>query len=144
MKKSTIEIIITSVLIIILIFSVSNIFKSRKKRLAKKRPAEIATVKQKKPEVSAALAKVTYEDLEERVKELEWGRNPFVYKPTYSVGAQGDLILDGIVWDKQNPKAMINELIVGVGEKIGKYTVIGITPDSVILTDGIDRIRLKF
>jgi hypothetical protein len=141
-KKETIEIAVTSVLILVLIFAVSNAFRGRKKRVIQ-RPVGLATLGQRQPDSLKPSARPKPKDLESRMKELKWTRDPFIYTPTYAMGTTEDLKLDGIVWDKKSPKAMIGGVIVGVGERIGEYSIIGITPDSVILTDGENEIKLK-
>jgi len=64
-----------------------------------------------------------------------WGRNPFSISgiPIRRLGA---LTINGILWDKKNPLAIINEEIVKVGDKIYGNTVVGIKQDRVILNDG--------
>ncbi|MDP3731698.1 MAG: hypothetical protein Q8R31_01530 [Candidatus Omnitrophota bacterium] len=64
-----------------------------------------------------------------------WGRNPFSISgaPIRRLGA---LTINGILWDKKNPLAIINEEIVKVGDKIDGNTVVGIKQDRVILNDG--------
>ena len=54
----------------------------------------------------------------------------------------GALTINGILWDKKNPLAIINEEIVKVGDKIDSNTVVGIEQDRVILNDGSKDIEL--
>ncbi len=44
-----------------------------------------------------------------------------------------ELILNGIVWDADNPYAIINNDVVKVGDKFGGITVVEITEKNVIL-----------
>ena len=46
------------------------------------------------------------------------------------------LSLNGIVWDEENPKAIINGAIIGIGDKLGVNTIVDIKKDRVILNDG--------
>ena len=59
-----------------------------------------------------------------------WGRDPF---------SRADLlILRGIAWDPENPKAIISDRIAEIGEEVGGNMIIDIRPDSVILSNGRD------
>ncbi len=69
----------------------------------------------------------------------DWGRNPFVL--TQAIKA---LTIEGILWDEQDPKAMINGYIVGVGDKVGSNTIINITPTSVTIKGDAGESVLNF
>ncbi len=73
-------------------------------------------------------------------KFASWKRSPFV--PSGSP-ASPVLVLNGIMWDKTSPTAMIGDTIVKKGDKIGGNTVIEITPDKVVLNDGTKDIGLR-
>lgn len=64
----------------------------------------------------------------------EWGRDPFVMDAS-GVNVQGieDLALNGIAADKENPYAIINNDVVKLGDEINGMTVIEITEDNVVL-----------
>lgn len=72
-----------------------------------------------------------------------WGRNPFVFG---SVSAQSfaGLTLNGILWDRVKPQAIIGGQIVGVGDAVapGGAKVEDIRPNQVVLDDGRDKIEL--
>ena len=73
-----------------------------------------------------------------RAKKTEfttWERNPFTPSGTLSTSTSA-LTLGGIMWQKVNPKAMVNNEIVGIGDKIGEYKVTDIKKDHVVLNDG--------
>ena len=74
-----------------------------------------------------------------RTKFTSWGRNPFLPKSVIPV-ASG---LTGILWDKENPKVIINDQVVGIGDKVDGKTVIDIKQDKVILNDGTKDIELR-
>ena len=143
MKKNTIEIIITSILVVVLLFAVSNILNRGKKSSAKKESTGVITAEKKQPEIEVTSAKTAFKDLEDRAKELKWDRDPFTHNLTHSAVVTEELRLEGIVWDNQSPKAMINDKIIGVGEKVGNYTVLEITPGSVTLTNGVKEAKLE-
>jgi len=71
-----------------------------------------------------------------------WGRNPFVQKESPKVKIT-KLSLNGILWDDVNPKAIIGDDIVGIGDKVGSNTVVDIKEDYVILNDGTADFELK-
>lgn len=68
-----------------------------------------------------------------------WKRSPFM--PSGS--ASSDLVLNGIIWNKDKPRAMIGDVIVGKGDRIAENTVVGIKPDRIILNDGVKDFELK-
>lgn len=70
-----------------------------------------------------------------------WGRNPFSISGA-RIWRLGALTINGILWDKKNPLAIINEEIVKVGDKIDGNTVVGIEQNRVILNDGSKDIEL--
>ena len=71
----------------------------------------------------------------------DWGRNPFV--PWGTGAATSDLVLKGIAWDEENPKCVINGVIVEVGDEVAGKTVREIRRDRVILTDGEEELVLR-
>ena len=62
-----------------------------------------------------------------------WGRNPFMPWGLQG-GASSAVTLNGIAWDPKNPKAVINDRIVGVGDEIAGCRVKEIKPASVVLS----------
>lgn len=75
-----------------------------------------------------------------RSKFKSWKRNPFV-----PVGAPAfsNLVLSGIIWNKEKPKAVIDGALVSKGDKINGNTVLDIQTNRVILTDGTKDFELK-
>ena len=70
-----------------------------------------------------------------------WERNPFVSGQTASTMV--GLTLNGIIWNKAKPKAMIGDAIVVKGDTVGANKVVDIQPDRVILNDGTKDFELK-
>lgn len=70
-----------------------------------------------------------------------WGRDPFT--PAREITSLMDLNLMGILWDENNPQAIINERIVKVNDTIDNNRVIEIKKSSVTLSDGKNKIELK-
>ena len=72
-----------------------------------------------------------------------WKRNPFVSGIKVSTAPVTKLTLNGIIWDKINPKAMIGDAIVIKGDTIEANKVIDIQQNKVILNDGTKDFELK-
>ena len=71
---------------------------------------------------------------------MQWGQNPFMFKRAPKV-----LNLEGIMWDKKNPKAIINGDIFGIGETVESKIIVDIRPSSVIIKgDDGKEIELKY
>ena len=142
-KKSKIEIIITSVLIVIFMIIVINAVNSMFSKGGK--PSSVAI----SPNL---LEEITHQDLAQKAESAiskkgdfikdrfpSWGRDPF-QKIDASKAMLG---LQGIMWDTQNPKAIINNKIVKVGDTVGGDIIVDIQEDKVILTDGIESYELR-
>ena len=76
--------------------------------------------------------------------KLRWGRDPFLLD-TANIQEQGteDLALNGIIPDKQNPYAIINNEVVKLGDKVGGMTVIEINENNVVLDENGQRHTLE-
>ena len=76
--------------------------------------------------------------------KLRWGRDPFL-PDTSNTKEQGmeDLALNGIMPDKQNPYAIINNEVVKLGDKVGGMTVIEINENNVVLDENGQRHTLE-
>lgn len=70
-----------------------------------------------------------------RTNYSSWGRNPFTLQETSFKAFKG-LILDGIMWEKEKPLAIINNDIVKIGDNVSGNIVVDIKQDRVILNDG--------
>lgn len=104
----------------------------------KHRPSEAASsVSNQAP---AQLSPVSVERRAKRSKFTAWKRSPFVSTGT---STSSNLILSGVIWNKDKPKAMIGDTIVTEGSKVQGNTVVDIKPDRVILNDGIKDFELK-
>jgi hypothetical protein len=130
-KKNIIEISITSILIFVLLFAVIN-------ALNKGRASEEA------PSQEKISAEDLYGALEEKSKNLELKRDPFSLAPIIpSEKYSSDTHLNGIVWDKTSPMAIINDEIVKIGDSVGGKIVVDIKQDRVILNDGSKDFELR-
>ncbi|MBN1870634.1 MAG: hypothetical protein JW847_08680 [Candidatus Omnitrophica bacterium] len=61
----------------------------------------------------------------------DWGRNPFSIAESPKAS-----VLEGILWDANNPKAIMNGNILGVGDRVDSGTIIDIQQDSVRIKAG--------
>jgi hypothetical protein len=77
-----------------------------------------------------------------RSSYITWGRSPFAPREI-RIKKITTLTLNGIMWDNINPKAIINNNIVGIGDRIGKGRVVEINRDNVILNDGTRNFELR-
>jgi len=75
-----------------------------------------------------------------RTTYTEWGQNPFMLKR-----APKALYIEGIMWDTNDPKVIINGDILSVGGVVEDKTIIEIKPNSVLIRgdDGED-VELKY
>lgn len=76
----------------------------------------------------------------ERAAELGWNRDPFVRGR--GAGPMGGFTLSGILWDTQQPIAIINGEMLHVGQALDGYRVAEIAQDRVSLTDGTHTYQL--
>ena len=77
----------------------------------------------------------------ERAQRLAWDRDPFTFAPT--AAGLGGLALSGILWDAQQPMAIINGELRRVGDALDGYRITAITQDRVSLTDGTQSYTLS-
>lgn len=71
---------------------------------------------------------------------LAWGRDPFAQGVMTSQASR--LVLLGIVWDAQQPLAIVNGRTVRVGEELDGYRIVEIAQDRVSVTDGTQTFQL--
>lgn len=139
MDKKRLEIIITAVLILVLIFAWTNSTKALKKKVSptnalRSAPLPIET-------------KVYLRQEKEKIPDenLVWVRCPFsgkIYTEKEGMGI-ASLKLDGIIWDKQKPMAIINGRVIEIGSRIEGNIVVDIKEDRVILNNGSNNLELK-
>jgi hypothetical protein len=124
-------------LILLLILSIFAIFSIYRGLIKTTKP------KHKKGSLRRELEKTETEIFKKRKKTRypQWGRSPFL--PSEYIKKTTSLVLNGILWDKDNPQAVINGKLVKIGSKIDSKEVIEIKKDRVILSDGIRIFELK-
>lgn len=142
MEKKRLEIIVTSALIAVcILFWIKTLKGLRKESPLKKAlplavPSEVGAGRK---DFALPLKQIPVAE----EADLNWGRDPFSgYE--YSVGPREvNLKLSGILWDDQKPACIINDNIVGKGERVAGQTVVDIRKDKVILNDGNRDFELK-
>ena len=92
------------------------------------------------PTASERIIPVTETAARKRTEFLSWGRDPFAQRQTEKVEEEdrglSDLRLTAIIFGDKEPTAFVNNLVIGVGDRIADKTVKRIDQTSVILTDG--------
>lgn len=129
-KKDMIQLVITGFLVVILIFLIWNMKNKQHRTL----PLVQADVSQRSGvSVSDISDQTMFARLEGEAKKIQLKRDPFFFAPEES--APG-LYLNGIAWDEQAPRAIINNEIFQVGGKVNGNTIVDIKESKVILNDG--------
>lgn len=72
-----------------------------------------------------------------------WGRNPFTFEEQGSQEKAPGIFLNGIVWDRKKPQAVINGSIVEPGDEIAGFTVVDIKQNAVVLNNGAGNLDVK-
>ena len=139
-KKSQQQLLIVAglagALVLVSLKAVADVKKIKQKRKAAPPAAAAVPVT---PAASAAAARPTiapeelYDKLEKETNSMELERDPFF---VFTQAKPQGLDLHGIFWDAQEPRVIIDGQLLKKGEKVGKYTVIEIRKDRVILGDG--------
>ena len=128
MNKKKIEIIITSILGIILVIGAIRLISTGK---AKRTPPP---AKRKTPPALKVIISEKIARIETEIEKIGWERNPFIRGRISGPSGAASLSLTGIMWDEQNPNAIIGDTVVREGDVIGKYKVIKINKDSVVIS----------
>jgi len=150
-RKKLIEISVTAVLVIVLIFAVSGSLRkiAQKKQAAIKPSSAVVPVEKKVILKGQDGAPVVLNDLfntlDEESRDLELKRDPFTNAPVAPVivASPSGLNLSGIMWNKRKPLAIINNKVVKVGDRAGGNIVVEIKVDRVILSDGERQFEVK-
>ena len=95
------------------------------------------------PAQAAAKNVVSTKRRPKRSQFKAWKRNPFVSGITASTTMTTKLTLNGIIWNKTKPRAMIGDTMVVKGDTVGANKVVDIQPGKVILNDGTKDFELK-
>lgn len=144
-QKELIQLSITGVLAVVMIFAFNNaIQKTRLRKMQSIKPATIALAPGLAVQEAKIDSKNLYNTLLEQVKLLDLRRDPFTAAPIVSEGSiKYGVVLSGILWDKDKPMAIIDGNIVKAGQRVGDQTVMEIRRDRVILSDGENLAEIK-
>ena len=148
MDKKRIEVIITGVFVVILLFAWINAMKTIKKRSRPKRDVSQPTAFQNATgfspvQLTTAKSLVSETPEYNPSDDLGWVRCVFSGKFYTSQESASNLDLTGILWDDVDPQAVINQEIFRREDRIDKYVIIDIRKDRVILNDGEKNFELK-
>ena len=135
-KKLLVIIVLAVLAVVSLIYGLVAPPKSRYRSSS---DSPIVSVSQGKPASGEFVSEVR---AKKRTTFASWGRNPFLFQPLAGKEAK-QTVLDGIIWDSREPKAVIGGEILGVGDSIGPNKIVDIKPDKVILNDGVNNIELE-
>lgn len=149
-NKKKLEIVMIPVLIAVFV----TILGSSLKKIGLFGPKPAAYVPSAKAPSSAGVARLSFgaaahEAAKKRADhaELGWGRDPFVLREATPQEASSiqSLSLMGVTWSSARKafSAIINDEIVSSGSTVGKFKVIAIDKDRVIVTDGKENYELK-
>ena len=139
-KKNKIEYGITAVFLVILLFALNNTIKNVNKIKASKEKnkknilKETVVSREEMPlkdvivEVDVQKDKGLFLRLKDEVENLEPGIDPFFSTPLGPEKSQQGMHLEGIIWDNENPIALIDNRAVRKGDiisdNVAKYTLI--------------------
>ena len=80
----------------------------------------------------------------------EWGDSPFIAerggskgRVSSSASVEENLLLQGILWDPKAPTAIVNNRVVGAGDRVGSWSVVEVRKEEVVLSDGSNRRVLR-
>ena len=137
-KKIVALIILTVLAVISLIYGATAVPKGRVKSAAITE-GQVAIAS---PQVAVAAKNVLSTERRARRSQFKtWKRSPFV--DSQAASATSELTLNGIIWNKNKPKAMIGDAMVVKGDTVGANKVVDIQPNKVILNDGTKDFELK-
>jgi len=146
MDKQRLQIIITSSLVIVFIFAWVNAAKVMQRRSKPKPKLQPRSFHNAGVDSILSKPKEKYLPSADNSKEdqgLKWLCCPFSGKIYSGRGQIDNLRLNGILWDEDDSRVIINKKILRQRDKIGTYTIINIEKNKVTLSDGLKDFELK-
>ncbi len=141
-QKDLIELGITGVLAIVLIFVFGNTAKKLQSRNSRTKIVDL--VSQSAAATEKIDSKSLYNTLEQEAKSIELKRDPFTSAPIINErNMQSGFALTGILWDKLKPLAIIDGEVVKKGDRVGSKVIVDIKRDRVILSDGQEFFEIR-
>ncbi|RJP28073.1 MAG: hypothetical protein C4533_06275 [Candidatus Omnitrophota bacterium] len=145
--KKQLEAIITVVLIVIFIFTLVRVFGRTKKNLTANENAKTVVGSFNKIQAQEKDKDTPNKRLSiwrEEALKLQLKTDPFTGARISPVKTSvRQLSLNGILADDKGILAIINNEIVGVGDRVDNYIVIKIEKDKVILNDGVNNFEIR-
>lgn len=144
MDKKKLEVIAAVVLTLILITLLANIILKEMRRHGTLKPLSGAPVASSGTTGLISTGKTP--DMKRDTSVLAWGRDPFVLRESAPTMIDGidSLRLMGITTGKKGAMiAIINNEMVSTGSYIGKFKVIKILGDRVVVNDGGKNVDLR-
>lgn len=141
-QKDLIELGVTGILVVVMIFAFGNAVKKSRSRNIRPKVVDLAgaTLTPADKIDSRSL----YNLLEQEAKSIELKRDPFTAVPIISEkNMQSGFALTGILWDKIKPLAIIDGEVIKKGTRLGNKVVVDIKRDRVILSDGQDLFEIR-
>ena len=137
-KKEQIEIIAVAVLVLFFLIFLSSTLKKYRKS-----PAQSTKSVSRGAARPASFTQAVEKSKQTKVPQ-NWGRDPFVLQERGAGAGVGSLVLSGIIWDRKNPRAIVNNEIYKAGDKIGKVEILEIKEDSIIVKENgkVKQLRL--
>jgi hypothetical protein len=147
-KKTKTQLGITGILAVILLFIIMNASNSlMRSKEQKDTTLQTSQAVALPATVKNAQVNMLYNKSSAVNKDLSSLRDPFAYpavQAEYNTSIPVLKIkLNAILWDKDQSLAVINHKVVKRGDKAGRYTVVEIKADRIILNDGIKDFELK-
>lgn len=142
-KKNIVQLIISGILLVVLLILVISAVNAKKtKRQVIDKIGKPAVSKEAQDLENPP--KSLFEELEDQARGITLTRDPFIFAPmAVSKDTNSAFHLNGILWDKQEPIALINGSFIKKGESIDSAIVVEIRQDRVILNDGTHSFEVK-
>lgn len=137
-NKTRIELAVTVLLAAVLVVVVArNITTSNVRNRERRSGASVSRPVSAKVEVKSEVVRTeTIKALGEGMATVPWGRDPFMQAGRPEGETVSEFKLAGILYEQDNPQAIINDEIVGVDGIVGGWKVVSIKPDVVFLRKG--------
>lgn len=142
-KKQRTQIIITSFLMVVFIIAWANAIKAIRERSRGSiapppavSAADVFEAPVKEPQRQAPAAAKQKPPGGDNYAAFEWKRCPFSGVLLSDEASMSDLRLNGIIWDETKPQALINNEPYVTGGQVGRYIIVGIFKNKVVLSDG--------
>ncbi len=136
-KKEQIQIAITAALVLVLGFLLWNNSQKAKIKSGFMAAEDLQGISEFQNELTAL---TPFETWEQEARKITLKRDPFY--PVIEESASG-FYLNGIVWDQEQPTAIINNAIFAVGDTVNGFQVVAIEQRRVLLNDGKNDLELK-